>query len=113
METNFPPGKLPGDARFTHVYYNLSQGEQDKRGPWNQGEEWQFVSEPELQMAVDGGSGDATVQLTTAELVTLEKMAMRTASDPTSDPMTGIDLKPGKQGGSGTVADGAREKLAS
>jgi len=36
METNFPPGKLPGDARFTNVYFNMSHGEPEKRGPWNQ-----------------------------------------------------------------------------
>jgi Mn-containing catalase len=110
METNFPPGKLPGDARFTNVYFNMSHGEPEKRGPWNQGEQWQFVSDREQQMAVDGGSGEGTVQLTTPEVAVVEKMAMRTASDPGSDPLTGAELKPGKEGGSGTVADGAPAK---
>ncbi|HEX8882902.1 MAG TPA: manganese catalase family protein [Noviherbaspirillum sp.] len=112
METNFPPGKLPGDARFTNVYFNMSQGEPEKRGPWNQGEQWQFVSDREQQMAVDGGSGEGSVQLTTPEMAVVEKMAMRTASDPSSDPVTGAELKPGKEGGSGTVADGAPAKPA-
>jgi len=40
----------------------------------------------------------------------LEKMAMRTMSDPTSDPVTGAELNPGKEGGSGTIADGAATK---
>ena len=69
METNFPPGKLPGDARFTNVYFNMSHGEPEKRGPWNQGGQWQFVSDREQQMAVDGGSGEGSVQLTTPEVV--------------------------------------------
>src|SRR3954462_6244923 len=34
MEPNFPPGKLPGDERFTNVYFNLSQGDGDTTGPW-------------------------------------------------------------------------------
>jgi Mn-containing catalase len=110
IEPNFPPGKLPGDARFTNVYFNMSQGEPEKRGPWNEGEQWQFVSDREQQMAVDGGSGLGSVQLSTPEAAVLEKMAMRTMSDPTSDPVTGAELKPGKQGGSGTIADGAPGK---
>src|SRR5215217_8849294 len=107
IEPNFPPGKLPGMPAFTNVYFNMSQGEPEKRGPWNQGEQWQFVSDREQQMAVDGGSGLGSVQLSTPEAAVLEKMAMRTMSDPTSDPVTGAELKPGKEGGSGTIADGA------
>jgi Mn-containing catalase len=99
MEPNFPPGKLPGDARFTNVYFNMSQGEQ-----------WQFVSDREQQMAVDGGSGEGSVQLTTPEAAAVEKMAVRTVSDPNSDPVTGAELNPGKEGGSGTIADGAPAK---
>lgn len=110
IEPNFPPGKLPGDARFTNVYFNMSQGEPEKRGPWNEGEQWQFVSDREQQMAVDGGSGLGSVQLSTPEAAVLEKMAMRTMSDPTSDPLTGAELKPGKQGRSGTIAEGATTK---
>ncbi|GGJ92081.1 hypothetical protein GCM10009304_17340 [Pseudomonas matsuisoli] len=47
MQPNFPQGKLPGLPEFTNVYYNLSQGEGDARGPWNQGEEWTFVDNPQ------------------------------------------------------------------
>ena len=43
-----PLGKLPGDARFTNVYFNMSHGEPEKRGPWNQGEQWQFVERVSL-----------------------------------------------------------------
>ena len=107
IEPNFPPGKLPGDSRFTNVYFNMSHGEPEKRGSWNQGEQWQFVSDREQQMAVDGGSGLGSVQLSTPEAAMVEKMAMRTMSDPSSDPVTGAELNSGKHGGSGTVADGA------
>jgi Mn-containing catalase len=112
MEPNFPPGKMPGDARFTNVYFNMSQGEPERRGPWNQGEQWQFVSEREKQMAVDGGSGEGSVKLSTAEAATVEQMAMRTKSDPTADPLTGAELKKGKEGGSGTTADGTGNPTA-
>ena len=33
------------------------------RGPWNQGADWDFVSDREKQCAVDGGSGEAEVSL--------------------------------------------------
>jgi hypothetical protein len=50
------------------------------------------------------------VQLTTPDVAVVVKMAMRTASVPNSEPVTGAELKPGKEGGSGTVADGAPAK---
>ncbi|HWR49898.1 MAG TPA: hypothetical protein VN428_02255, partial [Bryobacteraceae bacterium] len=49
---HFPPGVLQGDPRYTHVYFDMSNGK-EIRGPWNQGqgpwqkgEEWQFVGDP-------------------------------------------------------------------
>src|SRR5579885_2696055 len=52
IQPNFPPGILQGDPRYTHVYYNMSNG-QNMRGPWNQGqgpwgpgESWEFVADP-------------------------------------------------------------------
>lgn len=32
IQPNFPQGKLPGVGKFANVYYDLSQGE-DQRGP--------------------------------------------------------------------------------
>ena len=92
IEPNFPPGKLPGDPRFTNVYFNMSQGEGDARGSWNQGDQWQFVDNAKEMAAVDGGSGDASVKLTTAETEAVAQMAMRTKSDPASNPTTGAEL---------------------
>jgi Mn-containing catalase len=88
---NFPPGKLPGMPEFTNVYFDMSKGD-DVRGPWNQGPQWDFVSDPEQQVAVDGGGGEASVALGADETAAVEAMASRTASDPASDPQTGAEL---------------------
>jgi len=52
IRPNFPPGVLQGDPRFTHTYFNMSNGA-DARGPWNegqgpwtQGEHWAYVQDP-------------------------------------------------------------------
>jgi Mn-containing catalase len=51
IQPNFPPGILQGDARFTHTYFNMSNGA-SARGPWNQGQgpwakgEWTYVEDP-------------------------------------------------------------------
>jgi len=102
IEPNFPAGKLPGDPRFTHTYFNLSQGEGDTRGPWNQGEHWKCVEALPKQLAVDGGDGSSSGKLTKSEAALVAKMAARTASDPSSDPVTGAEL--GSDGVGGPVA---------
>jgi Mn-containing catalase len=98
---HFPSGKLPGMPEFTHKYYNLSQGNGDAQGPWNSGENWEAVSALEDQSAVEGGDGTATVKLIKAEEAAMTAAAVRTASDPNSDPMTGAELGAGP--GSGIV----------
>ncbi|MCQ4278627.1 manganese catalase family protein [Pseudomonas stutzeri] len=94
IQPNFPQGKLPGDPQFANVYYNLSQGEGDLRGPWNQGPEWEFVENPEP--AVDGGDGKPSVDLSKAQQKVVQQMAVRTQSDVSADPMTGADLGSGE-----------------
>ncbi len=94
MQPNFPQGKLPGVPEYSNVYYNLSQGEGDLRGPWNQGPEWEFVETP--QPAVDGGDGMASVDLSKDQLKVVQQMAVRTQSDVSIDPMTGADLGSGE-----------------
>ena len=93
IQPNFPQGKLPGDPQFANVYYNLSQGEGDLRGPWNQGPEWEFVEDP--QPAVDGGDGKPSVDLSKAQQKVVQQMAVRTQSDVSVDPLTGADLGSG------------------
>lgn len=95
IQPNFPQGKLPGMPEFTNVYFNMSQGTESMRGPWNQGDDWEFVESP--APAVDGGDGLATVQLDSADEALLENMKMRTMSDPNSEPVTGADLGSGAQ----------------
>lgn len=92
MEGHFPPGKLPGQPDFTHTYFNMSQGEGDMRGPWNQGDRWEYVENRGDQAAVDGGDGTAQVRLSTEDAELEQAMLMRTMSDPDSDPTTGAEL---------------------
>jgi Mn-containing catalase len=93
IQPNFPQGKLPGDPRFTNVYFDLSKGD-DMRGPWNEGPEWEFVGSP--QPAVDGGDGTAQVNVDKQDLEVLKGMAARTASATDVDPTTGADLGSGQ-----------------
>jgi Mn-containing catalase len=90
IQPNFPQGKLPGEAKFTSVYYNMSRGDESPRGPWNEGSDWEFVDAPEP--AVDGGDGLATVNVSAGDAKVLRAMVSRTASDTSADPMTGADL---------------------
>ncbi|MBW3509840.1 manganese catalase family protein [Janthinobacterium sp. NKUCC06_STL] len=106
IEPNFPPGKLPGDPQYADVYFNMSQGPGEERGPWNQGGKWQYISDPRQQMAVDGGTGEAEVKLSQDELATVQQMGARTASNPDADPLTGAELgmRPnGRDGGSSSM----------
>lgn len=92
MEGNFPPGKLPGQPEFTNTYFNMSQGDGDMRGSWNQGEQWDFVDDREKLAAVDGGDGSASAKLNRKDMALEKKVAERTMSNPSSDPMTGAEL---------------------
>jgi Mn-containing catalase len=106
ISPNFPPGKLPGDERFTDTYFNMSQGEGDQRGPWNEGEGWQYVTDRNQQSAVDGRDGSASVQLTKGDAALLERLAARTLSDPSSKPVTGADIGAGPGAGNAGIGQG-------
>jgi Mn-containing catalase len=101
MVPNFPPGKLPADPRFAGTYFNMSQGEGDTRGPWNSDENFEFVDGVEAQQPVDG-DGTASVQLDTDEITAMQGLVSRTASDPQSNPETGVEL------GTGNATPGSR-----
>jgi Mn-containing catalase len=100
IEPNFPPGKLPGEPEFTDKYYNMSQGPGDARGPWNTGEQWEFVTEPQDLAAVDGGDGEPMVTVSAKEKELLEMAMMRSRSNLDVDPTTGADLGAGPGAGS-------------
>jgi Mn-containing catalase len=95
IQPNFPPGKLQGMPQFTNVYFNMSQGAGDMRGPWNSDENFEYVSDREQQCAVDGGDGDAVATITASEAQAVEQAALRTRSDRQSDPLTGAMLGAG------------------
>jgi Mn-containing catalase len=103
IEPNFPPGKLPGDARFNDVYFNMSQGEGDSRGPWNEGNGWKYVTDRQAQAAVDGSDGGASVKLSAEEgKLTREHLARLKSTG--KNPVTGADLGAGP--GAGTTSRG-------
>lgn len=103
MEPNFPAGKLVGLPAFADKYYDMSQGEGDVRGPWNEGEQWEFIDDREQQGAVDGGDGSASVTLGELDTAAVQAFAARTVSDPDSNPVTGADLGAGP--GAGTTTE--------
>ena len=56
IQPNFPPGVLQGNPKYTHAFYNMSNGA-DARGPWNDGqgpwpagEEWTYIADPVEQV---------------------------------------------------------------
>jgi Mn-containing catalase len=103
IEANFPPGKMPGMPEFADKYYDMSQGSAEgvtnERGPWNQGDQWEYVEDREQQGAVDGGDGAGSVQLPQAEAELVEKAALRTKSKTDIDPTTGAELGAGPGAG--------------
>jgi len=99
IEPNFPPGKLPGLAKFSDLYVNASRGKEDAEGPWNSGEQWRRLERVEDELPLDGGDGLATVKLKGADQKAVSGFAKRTLSDPESEPVTGADLGAGPGAG--------------
>jgi len=64
MQPNFPPGVLQGDARFTHAYFNMSDGAEvrgpwnEGQGPWAEGEQWEYVEDPVRQVVETRGQAE-------------------------------------------------------
>lgn len=102
IEPNFPSGKLPGVPEFTDKYYHLSRGDGEMKGSWNSGPQWEHIDDPEQQIAVDGGDGLASVKLDKKSEKLVNAAAVRTASHPETDPVTGADLGAGPGGGTMT-----------
>ncbi|MBP7148733.1 MAG: manganese catalase family protein [Acidobacteria bacterium] len=82
IQPNFPPGVLQGDPRFTHMYFEMSDGASSARGPWNEGqgpwskgEEWQYVEDPVSHVVETNGLVEQEVagtQLTPEQAQKLE-----------------------------------------
>ncbi|MDQ3287226.1 MAG: manganese catalase family protein [Pseudomonadota bacterium] len=92
IQPNFPPGKRPGIPEFADLYVNTSQGDGDTRGSWNSDENFNFVSDREQFLAMDGGDGLPSVKLKSTHRDAVEQMAARTRSNPSLDPQTGAEL---------------------
>jgi Mn-containing catalase len=103
IEDNFPSGKLPGVERYANIYVNTSQGEGDTEGPWNSGQQWVRIDDLSQTMPIDAGDGSASVVLSDGEQAASAKLAARTLSDPSANPVTGVDLGAGP--GAGRTSD--------
>ncbi|HUD91059.1 manganese catalase family protein [Sphingobium sp.] len=103
IQDNFPAGKLPGLTPYASLYVNTSQGEGDATGPWNEGEQWERLDDVEGNLPLDGGDGQASVQLGERDMQDYAAMMGRLASDPNSSPATGADLGAGP--GAGKLSD--------
>jgi manganese catalase len=113
IEPNFPTGKLPGVPEFVNKYFNLSTGDGDMRGSWNEGSQWEFVDgDAAVGNADPDGDGSASVELAKDEAALNTQSKMRTESNPEEDPPTGADLGGGPGAGALTgqsAGDGALE----
>lgn len=89
IQPSFPPGKLPPTKEFSNVYFNMSTGDGDVRGPWNKEPTFEYR---EAQPAVDGGDGLPLVKVTAEEEALLKQAAARLKSDTGQDPLTGAML---------------------
>ena len=90
-----------------------AEGGPELRGPWNSDENFEYVSDREEQLALDGDDGGASVQLDAAEAEAVKQAALRTSSDPDSDPVTGAELgmgEPVTAGAGDTTAGSAKAK---
>lgn len=110
IQPNFPVGKLPGMPEFTNVYFNMSRGDGDLRGPWNNEPTFEYR---EGEPAVDGGDGLATVDIDEESLELVNRAAMRLQSDPKSDPVTGAMLGMANGADDAPAGNGATAAAAS
>lgn len=61
LKPNFPPGSRQGYARFTNLYFNMSEKEDGTEKPWNSGkspdlnEKWQYVDDPKSFVSASNG----------------------------------------------------------
>jgi Mn-containing catalase len=82
IQPNFPPGILQGDPRYTHTYFNMSNGTSvrgpwnEGQGPWGAGESWDYVDDPLRQVIKTKGLTKQPIKgtdQTSAEVDEIEK----------------------------------------
>lgn len=65
IQPNFPPGVLQGSPRYSHLYFDLSDTESARgawnqgQGPWADGQEWVYISDPQQHVERTRGLSDA------------------------------------------------------
>jgi Mn-containing catalase len=89
IQPSFPPGKLAPMKEFENVYFNMSTGEGEMRGPWNREPTFEFR---DARPAVDGGDGLPQIKVSHEEAELLRRAAARLKSDAAADPTTGAML---------------------
>jgi Mn-containing catalase len=68
IQPNFPPGVLQGDPRFTHTYFDMSNGESvrgpwnEGQGPWERGENWDYVEDPIKHVTATRGLAEQKIK---------------------------------------------------
>ncbi|MBV9503072.1 MAG: manganese catalase family protein [Acidobacteriaceae bacterium] len=65
--TPFSIGELPPNPEWVNKYFNDStgtgdNGENDERGPWNQGDDWEYVQSPEVEAFKAGAAANGGVR---------------------------------------------------
>jgi Mn-containing catalase len=90
IKPNFPMGVLQGDPRFTHRYFNMSNGA-DVRGPWNEGqgpwgpgESWTYIDDPEQDVMATQGETSVKpegTKHTPSEIARLDKELSKRRSE--------------------------------
>jgi Mn-containing catalase len=98
LEPNFPPGKLPGNPEYTDKYFNMSDGDGDERGPWNDGPNWDYVEDPQAEIEANV-SDSPCVKLSAKDEALLKQLKERTKSRTDIDPLTGAELGAGPGAG--------------
>jgi Mn-containing catalase len=99
IEPNFPPGIMQGDPKFTHTYYNMSNGNEDARGPWNKGkgpwekgEQWEYVDDPTAQVEESSGQRNKTAEGNERDLKSCRKLEKELAAQRSEEvaPVKGV-----------------------
>jgi Mn-containing catalase len=73
----FTIGRIPPTAGLVNQFFNDSTGEGDygeidARGPWNEGQEWEFVEAPAFQEIKDNMPDSPAIHAESAELIDAE-----------------------------------------
>ena len=91
IQPNFPPGVLQSDPRYSHVYFNMSNGASARgpwnegQGPWPEGEQWVYVEDPVQHVVETHGmitqSESRGTPITQKDVATLNKELSTTRSE--------------------------------